>query len=414
MSAGRSSPSPNSPGRTRRLSSRRRSSISAPDPWGKFEESERGIASVLHIIKAPLPVEDTNDKSHRRRSQHGHIVSRVPSPGDNNRISFVTNSGGFRPSSPSLDTGHRRNTSTSYSPHVELTPAQIYGIAQQCSHPTDRPTTPGPPSPVHFITLPDGQYLPFYDRPSEVRELMSVSSTRRLFLLLAQTFPIECTKGKEDDPTTWNYTQLDSWLTEVTREEASDAEWVQQAKLCIANKSELIWERIKAALGVPPELDGAHEDIIGPGMPEGEDAEAVDLEDEIYIEPIILTPTASPVKGFFSSSTFPSDLNRPSLENISEDGPDPDERPTSPTVHGLRVVNCPSPPPTRRFSIPRYHPLSQPHEPYDAAAERGPGRPLFPSNFAHLTLVPTLKAKYVIYISTEDHIGLISSFLYLK
>jgi hypothetical protein len=32
---------------------------------------------------------------------------------------------------------------------------------------------------------------------------------------------------------------------------------------------------------------------------------------------------------------------------------------------------------------------------YDVAGERGPGNPLFPTNFAKLALGPTLTAKYV-------------------
>ena len=34
-------------------------------------------------------------------------------------------------------------------------------------------------------------------------------------------------------------------------------------------------------------------------------------------------------------------------------------------------------------------------EAYDGAGERGPGNPLFPTNFARLALGPTLTAKYV-------------------
>jgi hypothetical protein len=51
-------------------------------------------------------------------------------------------------------------------------------------------------------------------------------------------------------------------------------------------------------------------------------------------------------------------------------------------------------PPRRRWS---YAASNASSEAYDVAGERGPGNPLFPTNFARLTLGPTLSAKYVIF-----------------
>jgi len=47
----------------------------------------------------------------------------------------------------------------------------------------------------------------------------------------------------------------------------------------------------------------------------------------------------------------------------------------------------------RRWS---YAASSASSEAYDVVGERGPGNPLFPTNFARLALGPTLMAKYVL------------------
>jgi hypothetical protein len=50
----------------------------------------------------------------------------------------------------------------------------------------------------------------------------------------------------------------------------------------------------------------------------------------------------------------------------------------------------------RRWS---YAASSASSEAYDMVGERGPGNPLFPTNFARLALGPTLTAKYVLSLS---------------
>jgi hypothetical protein len=49
----------------------------------------------------------------------------------------------------------------------------------------------------------------------------------------------------------------------VPRTIALDALWVHHARACIHERSELIWERVKGALGVPPELDIDDDDEHG-------------------------------------------------------------------------------------------------------------------------------------------------------
>ena len=44
-------------------------------------------------------------------------------------------------------------------------------------------------------------------------------------------------------------------MFKVCRHEASDRVWVAKAKACISRRSEALWEKLKNALGVPPELE---------------------------------------------------------------------------------------------------------------------------------------------------------------
>ncbi len=57
-----------------------------------------------------------------------------------------------------------------------------------------------------------------------------------------------------------------------------------------------------------------------------------------------------------------------------------------------------SSPPKRRWSYASNASV----EAYGMAGERGPGNPLFPTNFARLALGPTVTAKYVFFTSRLD------------
>lgn len=57
------------------------------------------------------------------------------------------------------------------------------------------------------------------------------------------------------DPVRWSYNHLIHHLTKVDRDVAPDPFWALSARKCILSHSELLWERIKGALGIPPELD---------------------------------------------------------------------------------------------------------------------------------------------------------------
>jgi len=65
----------------------------------------------------------------------------------------------------------------------------------------------------------------------------------------------------EKDPKSWTHAQLEYWFRRVDRDVASDEEWAIKARACVHSHSELLWERIKGALGVPPELDISEEEM---------------------------------------------------------------------------------------------------------------------------------------------------------
>lgn len=229
-----------------------------------------------------------------------------------------------RPASPS----HARHSYTQPRP----SPDQLLGLARAssaCSTPLATPGTPSPfgdTAPASFTPLAADVYLPFIDRPAEVAALLASAPSCKLFSLLAQTFPhasphaspilpssslssspsLSFTSPSSSpptstathnrlhpvdlsafppDPTTWTYAHLLAWLTRVPRTAAGDAEWVARARACIMGRSELIWERVKGALGVPPELDmdASEDEGSGAGDEQGDvfadwDSAAVEQE----------------------------------------------------------------------------------------------------------------------------------------
>lgn len=124
-------------------------------------------------------------------------------------------------------------------------------------------------APATFTPLPDDIYLPFVDRPSEVAHLISLPPDSKLFALLAQTLPKKYAGEGGDpldvpdattvhlprDPSLWTYAHLIHHLTQVDRDAVADPMWTFATRKCIISHSELIWERVKGAFGVPPELD---------------------------------------------------------------------------------------------------------------------------------------------------------------
>ncbi|EPT00962.1 hypothetical protein FOMPIDRAFT_1049208 [Fomitopsis schrenkii] len=318
--------------------------------------------------------------------------------------------------------------------------------------PGTSPVTPAAPAPISFTPLPDSIYLPFVDRPGEVAQLMTTPPSAKLFALLAQVYSSDAHKltGAESvetllakDPRQWTYPDLAYWLKDVDRDVVGDVQWVMKARACIIAKSEPLWERVKGALGVPHELDVDEEEL--PTIVEPTDDAAV-MENEaekypsvfdsptpafavspaspnlegdemILIEPVVAQNYDHPP----TSSALDPHATHELTEVREEDEDAEDKDDTSsvsdsldPEVHGLRIMTSPASPGSAIYAaspagspspmppespainamtIPRSHSFHDKDAPYDALAERGPGHPLFPSSFAHLSMRPTLGGK---------------------
>ncbi|THU92731.1 hypothetical protein K435DRAFT_205410 [Dendrothele bispora CBS 962.96] len=254
----------------------------------------------------------------RQQHQHQHrrIGSNSSDNGNSGRLSFAFSSFGG-PSKSSPPTSPRIRPSSPIRNHSlpqskpRLTPDQLYDLAHQATNPKYFPPSPAvndasspyrPESPHHrpsspsyfrrspvlhavnvntapatFTPLPPSVFLPFMDRPAEVAGLITSAPTKKLFALLRQTFPRDPSSPNTSSPTDplsspqlpptqplsqlpgdstrWTYNDLILFLTTASRSDMPDTLWVAKIRKCILSRSELIWERVKGALGVPPELD---------------------------------------------------------------------------------------------------------------------------------------------------------------
>lgn len=359
----------------------------------------------------------------------------------------------MRPASPGLGggAGPALSRSASIPTHTKLSPEKVVELARSSCNPRPAgPSSPLPgPAPVSFAALPDDVYLPFIDRPGEVTSLLSIPPSSKLLALLSHAFPPEArasatedtrTPSPEDDAHIWTYAELEAWLKRAKREDVDDATWARKARHCILPRSELIWERIKGALGIPPELDtdDSIEDPLAaylglPGPPsipvhrgsgltsqmlDGDvfepDSPAVShnsnappspvtSELELSIEPVRATAPPPP-----SAVDPTTGENMTSLHELREE--DEEEQAdgyesagnannADTAIQGLRIstsstVSGVSPNLLAAGASPSPHRLSDSSHDlaYDALNERGPGHPLFPSNFAHLSNAPTLRS----------------------
>ncbi|THH05875.1 hypothetical protein EW145_g4478 [Phellinidium pouzarii] len=446
----------------RRLSSRR-GSQSAPDPYGINADAEttRGTASRITIL--PVRAQITQEQPrHRDRSSWGSVHSASSAaPTGRGRMSFALSSftpisgsksgevvqgqkqtqtsgppsPGPRPfarssSNHSLDRAGHSNGRT---PH--LTPQQICDLAvNSISHQQpSSPTSEGPTSATPFLLLSDEHYLPFLDRPAEVTALLTSSPTSRLMALLSQTFPADLRSPSNSDLTTtfgtdpakWSFAELSRWLQMVDRNEANDREWVTKARQCILARSELIWSRLKAALGIPPELEEEEEEY------DDEEARVADYEyeneadREALLEPIysdnhmacVASPLQSPGGYNGRDGGMESIGERVEDEDVTEKGKDKDtvvaeaiqglrllapmvevhgrERSVSPNVSLRRTQSTTSAPGDATEARRREALALAGHGRVRRSAqqEQGTGAPLFPSSFATLTMGPSLVAK---------------------
>ncbi|KAK0189067.1 hypothetical protein F5146DRAFT_1003037 [Armillaria mellea] len=313
---------------TRRLSTRR-GSLSANDPFAKND---------LYP-----DTESTSRLSILRVSSTAIQLQQPPPP----RLSFASSS--FNPpASP------RR---ASLSLHRALTPEELVQLARS-------PTESSPAMQPTFTPLPDDIFLPFIDRPAEVSALISSPPSARLFALLQLTFTGTNTDSA-GGPAKWSYAQLHDWLVNTTREEAPDTLWVAYARACILAHSELIWERVKGALGIPPELDISDDDELDTSdMEDGgrkakghwEDWDAImesplqqasaerpTPSSPLLIEPILSSPATSPFYPSPSNNSVGLGGIKEEEESATSTTPSEDEESILPAkIHGLRISTTPA------------------------------------------------------------------------
>jgi hypothetical protein len=292
---------PSSPILSRRVQ-HRRGSTSAADPWGNHLELNmnpgRTTTCKLTIVRVnPTPPiqldEQPPSPQHRRHigfSAHSqnaaprrHGSHGTGKGGENTRLSFASasfappgsSSGpGPRSGSPTHGHGHSLHRRASAPPKPRLSADQLVSLAQQSCNPQSAPISPRTPGGSlaattgsghnSFTAIPDDVFLPFVDRADEVRALFtSPQPGARLLALLAQTFqpqsasesPVTGESVFATDPRQWSFAQLEYWVKKIDRDIAPDEVWVGLIRRCVLYRSELIWERIKGALGAPPELD---------------------------------------------------------------------------------------------------------------------------------------------------------------
>ncbi|TCD71816.1 hypothetical protein EIP91_003159 [Steccherinum ochraceum] len=380
------------PTRPRRLLARR-GSITAADPWGEHASVNlnpaRSSSSRLTIVRVPPQTEADDGRRHRRHGSNASLGSASSKGEPTGRMSFAftsfapsgANTGRSSPPSPrirptnALGSPHRQSASLPPT-QPKLSPEQLVDLARTSCNPraSNAATSPGGaspapyPEPVSFTPLPDSIYLPFIDRPTEVSQLLSQLPTSKLVALLAQTFPTNPTSGTsssppksssssissisiasatapsaESDPKTWTFGQLAAWLRTVDRETADDVTWVRKARACVLERSELIWERLKGALGVPPELNVdddelpfhiQYQDRLKKYKLDGYDVEGTEALDSAVFEPESPVFPTIVAEGTASASTSTAALPAESdVEELSvEISADPDSVTVSPVL----------------------------------------------------------------------------------
>ncbi|TFY66867.1 hypothetical protein EVG20_g4230 [Dentipellis fragilis] len=285
----------------------------AEDPLGTNPSND--VLPPGPYISRRTSLDPPSSPNYRRTSQNDPVA---------NRLSFASSSfcPDRTPSSPqqSLSSVGRRRSSLIGSPRGRpppLTPREVYNLAHYnlahspvpaktspiedldviprlspsalsvtgTQYPADRPKVEQP----HIVPIPDSQFLPFIDRPTEVAAFLSTEPTNRLMALLQHAFPpdlrlkpsraddqspiaptspaafapafqsaLQRSKGQTasrefGDPEKWSYETLLEWMCCVPREQANDLTWVLAVRRCVMAHNEQICVSLLSALGVPLE-----------------------------------------------------------------------------------------------------------------------------------------------------------------
>ena len=354
----------------------RNGSVSAPDPHAtRTARPARSTISKLTIVRVPqvkpdVVVEEKGGKLQRRQTTANGRVSgqRSASP---SRISFASSSFSApnsptdvkrslsnRPASPSRlssanatfvpahrESASKRNSGTmsSHCPFERLAPSQIRELAKSSTRPTTNVLPAGYAPSTLFMPLEEDVYLPFLDRPTEVLELLTRSDNKKLMVLFARMLPPP-SATESDYPKTscelaatvgsWTFEDLTTWLTQVSREEIEDEDWVRALRHFVLPKSEVLWERLKGMLGVPPELD------VDPDFEGIEERSNTVPKDS---SPLLITP--------IYPSSYSSGSRLGGISEIAEDLPTSGAASPTGEVVGLRISTSPSVPLTTASSL---------------------------------------------------------------
>lgn len=336
----------------------RKGSASAPDPFGVHTSSAPcSRLSKLTVVRGPPPPKEKGEvtgsagrrPSHRRQDSTGSIsrtgAERSSSPC---RLSFATASfAAAHANSPQAGpTGHHRRNSSASSissglgvSFHRLSPYQVHDLAKQSVYPSMN-TFANINNPESFTRLEDNIFLPFVDRPGEVGELLSKGTNAKIMTLLAAIFIHSSQKSDSDSenvealsasPETWCFTDLQFWLTRVSREEVTDMKWVNALQSALLPRSEVVWERLRSMLGIPLESDSPVGSRSNPGKSSYTERGLLNIEEII---PSPLSPSVH-------------------LEGITEVAEDEEETDHSMTIiHGLRLTTPLSFPSLSRPSSP--------------------------------------------------------------
>jgi len=118
--------------------------------------------------------------------------------------------------------------------------------------------------------LPADIILPFATRACEVSELFLQGANAKLLALLSHVFPPTSDGSLSISdvghssssspflsrlPEDWSFSDLRYWLFEVDRKDVGDELWVRTLRRAVLMHSEVLWERVKAVLGAPFDLE---------------------------------------------------------------------------------------------------------------------------------------------------------------
>ncbi|KLO12736.1 hypothetical protein SCHPADRAFT_941012 [Schizopora paradoxa] len=278
------------------------------DPHGRHNHSPSvGVSSTLTIVRMPYAAGESSEvagkddrggrrqltQMHTRSHSSSSLLLRSSSPNSRTeRFSFADNALVRAPQNSSRHNSlHARSASTPVASLRQartqtkatqrFSPQQVYSSAQSARAPWTgkREMGDGDASSESFVPLPPDVLLPFASRASEVSDLFSQGANAKLLGLLSHILPSASDEASSSTPILpssiplasklpedWTFADLKFWLFQVDRTDVADALWVRTLRRAILTHSEVLWERVKAVLGAPFDLDAV---TVSPSSFEG-------------------------------------------------------------------------------------------------------------------------------------------------